>query len=201
MTKAWGDVSTKGVKVRFPAGTTISLYGNCVLKPVSGPCQTGRSWSSQDYTFKRGSVTIGDEFFSGHAFSDSNGKTVGVVEATSTIYLSRLKGQRHDTLVDVTALQKYDPVANTIQVKAYRGPAVLFTGGGLISGQQDAIDRPTPCRSAKGSATQTETDYSALWTNSAGNPLTAHMSWGGNITVPDSAPNVALAELHLFTVK
>jgi hypothetical protein len=201
MTKAWGDVSTKGVKVRFPGDTTVALYGNCIAKAIPGPCTSGRSWYSQQYMIMHGGVNAGNEDFSGHAFSNSKGKTLGVETATRTIYLSRLNGQRHDTLIDVTALQKYNPVANTIQVKAYRGPTVLFTGSVLISGQTDATSKPSECRTGKGNATQNETDYSALWANTAGNPLTAHLSWGGNITVPDSTPGVPQAAILVFTVK
>jgi hypothetical protein len=48
---------------------------------------------------------------------------------------------------------------------------------------------------SKGTATQNDTTYDSSWTNASG-PLVAHMTWGGNISVPDEQEG----RIDLYTV-
>jgi hypothetical protein len=95
-------------------------------------------------------------------------------------------GQRGDSLVDVTALQKFDSAAGTLRIRSYHGPRPFFTGGAMLAAEgPPTVEAPQACAEAKGTAHEVDTLYNSGWTNEAGAPLVAHMSWGGNITVPD----------------
>ncbi|HEV3310394.1 MAG TPA: hypothetical protein VG815_07740 [Chloroflexota bacterium] len=187
LSAAWGSVTSKGSSLTFPGPSQLVLYGNCQTKDPVQACQVGRTWESAQNVVNKNGVEVSDSRFSGAVFPSEHGKTVGILTADRAVYLTNPQGQRDDELVDVSALQKYDPAAGTIQIKSFHGPVPYFTGGGTMKADGSGNkEPPQACAGSNGTMAQVaDTLYFSGWTNQAGSPMVAHMSWGGNISVPD----------------
>lgn len=187
LSKNWGDVNSKGRFMSLPGPNQLALYGNCASKRETPTCDSTVSWSSPEIPFMKGNTEIGNEELAGYAAVNSQGTKIGTIEAGRDYYLTKPKGQRSDRLFDVTARQAYNSTTKVLQVRAYRGKAILFTGSATLTGETASTATPETCRlsTGKGTATETYTSYLANFTNGSGAPLTAHMSWGGNITIPN----------------
>jgi hypothetical protein len=190
LSAAWGDAGTRGRTVIFPGMTTVSINRDCRNPFTPSACRTGEEWQSSEFQTQQNGKTVSDAFFVGGKIPNPKGKIVGAIAAGRFTFLTKPEGERQDLLIDVTSLQKYDAIANTLQVKSFHGPALLFTGGATLTGQgQPSTATPEACTTAHGKAMQNSNRFDATWTNATGNPMVAHLSWSGNITIPDSTVN------------